>query len=54
VGGPYVGESEFAIKFEYDVTFKPTGKRFSMEEVGVYAVAGDKIVHEHFYYNAGA
>jgi hypothetical protein len=34
-----------------DVTFKPQAKRFKMEEVAIYKVAGDKITYEQFFYN---
>src|SRR6202012_5701760 len=26
--GPFVGEDQFAVEFKYDVTHKPSGKRF--------------------------
>ncbi len=53
VNGPYVGESQFAVEFVYDVTQKASGKQFHMNEMALYTVKGDKIVHEHFFYNAG-
>jgi hypothetical protein len=53
VNGPYVGGDKFAVHFIYDVTQKFSGKRLQMDEVGLYTVAGDKIVHEHFYYPTG-
>jgi hypothetical protein len=52
--GPYVGENQFAVEFKIDFTFRPTGKRAQMSEMGLYTVKDGKIVHEHFYYNAGA
>jgi ketosteroid isomerase-like protein len=51
VEGPLVAGSHFSVVFKLDVTFKPTGKRFQMEEVAVYQVAGGKIVREEFFYN---
>jgi len=51
--GPFVGEKQFAVEFKYDVTMKASGKRFKMEEMALYTVEGDKIVREHFFYNAG-
>jgi ketosteroid isomerase-like protein len=54
VNGPFVGENQFAVEFSFDVTFKPNGKRMQMNEMGLYTVANGKIVHEHFYYNAGS
>jgi ketosteroid isomerase-like protein len=53
VNGPYVGEDQFAVRFLFDVTHKPSGKRMQMDEMGLYTVKGGKIVHEHFYYPTG-
>lgn len=47
---PFVSNEKFAVNFQYDVTFKPTGKRSNMNEVGVYTVEGGKIVREEFLY----
>jgi ketosteroid isomerase-like protein len=54
VNGPFVGEKQFAVEFEFDLTNKPTGKRMKMREMALYTVEGGKIVHEHFFYNPGA
>jgi ketosteroid isomerase-like protein len=51
--GPYVGENQFAVEFKFDVTYKPTGRRFQIDEMALYTVKDGKIVHEHFYYNPG-
>jgi ketosteroid isomerase-like protein len=51
VEGPLVAGSHFSVVFKLDVTFKPQGKRFKMEEIGIYKVADGKIVHEEFFYN---
>lgn len=48
--GPWANGDEFAVYLKYDVTFKPTGKRFPMEETAVYTVRDGKIVHEKFFY----
>lgn len=48
--GPYVGATGFAVKFRMDVETKSTGKRETMEEVGVYTVKDGKIVQEEFMY----
>ncbi len=52
--GPYCGhrEDQFAVHFQMDVTFKPTGARQQLIEVGLYTVANDKIVAEEFLYFA--
>jgi ketosteroid isomerase-like protein len=51
VEGPLVAGSHFAVTFKFDVTFKPDGRRFMMEEIAVYKVADGKIVYEEFFYN---
>lgn len=50
VEGPLVAGDHFAVVFKLDVTFKPSSKRFKMEEVAVYTVADGKIVREEFFY----
>src|SRR5579859_7847579 len=49
--GPLVAGSHFTVTLKMDVTFKPQGRRFQMEEVAVYKVADGKIVYEEFFYN---
>jgi len=51
VEGPLVAGAHFTVTFKLDVTFKPQGRRFTMEEVAVYKVADGKIVYEEFFYN---
>ena len=50
VGNPFVSPEKFVVQFDIDVTFKPTGKRSQMSEVGVYTVKNGKVVHEEFLY----
>lgn len=50
VEGPLVAGAHFSVVFKMDVTNKPQAKRFQMEEVAVYKVAGGKIVYEEFFY----
>jgi len=50
VEGPLISDSFFAVTFKMDITDKSQNKRTQMEEIGVYQVAGDKIVHEEFFY----
>lgn len=50
VEGPLIAGAHFAVTFKMDITFKPTAKRFPMEEVAVYKVADGKIVYEQFFY----
>jgi ketosteroid isomerase-like protein len=55
VTGPFLGDdNQFAVRYEIDVTQKPTGQRFKMTEMALYTVEDGKVVHEHFFYNAGA
>ena|ERR1700751_1525544 len=51
VEGPLVAGSHFAVTFKLDVTFKPQGRRFQMEEVAVYKVVDGQIVYEQFFYD---
>jgi ketosteroid isomerase-like protein len=51
VKGPLVAGSHFTVSYKMDVTFKPQGRRFTMEEVAVYKVVDGKIVYEEFFYS---
>lgn len=52
VKGPFPhGEDRFAVTFNFDVTNKPSGQRFSMEEVALYTVSDGKVVREEFFYS---
>jgi len=52
--GPYPhGSDRFAVRFSYDVTNKPSNKRFKMDEIAVFTVKDGKIVREEFYYVTG-
>ena len=50
--GPYAGhrDDQFVVRFNMDVTFKPSSERSQMEEVGIYTVREGKIVQEEFLY----
>jgi ketosteroid isomerase-like protein len=48
--GPWPNGDRFTVKFVYDVTNKPSGQRFTMEEIALFTVKGDKIVREEFFY----
>ena len=48
--GPFVNGDQFAVRFTLDTTEKATGKRSTMDEIAVYTVKDDKIVHESFFY----
>ena len=52
--GPFfngANPEQFIVYFTFDITPKSTGKRETIEEVGVYTVKGDKITREQFFYD---
>jgi ketosteroid isomerase-like protein len=51
--GPFPNGDRFIVRFNYDVTNKPSGKRMKMDEAALYTVAGGKIVKEEFFYSMG-
>ena len=53
--GPFCGHrnDQFAVCFAMDVTFKPSGERTQMVEVGLYTVSNDKVVQEEFLNEVG-
>jgi hypothetical protein len=51
--GPFPHGDRFIVRFTYDVTHKPSSKRFTMEEAALYTVKDDKIVREEFFYTGG-
>jgi len=53
VEGPYLGGDKFVVRFICDITFKPTGQRRLLDELGIYTVRGGRVVHEQFFYHAG-
>ncbi len=53
VEGPYPHDDRFILHFKYDVTPKHTGKRITLDEVGLYTVKNGKIVKEEFFYSMG-
>ena len=52
VRGPYFnGPNQFAVHYTFEVTPKASGRRTTLEEVGVYTVKADKITREQFFYD---
>ena len=51
VRGPYFNVNQFAAHFTLEVTRKGSGKRITLEEVGLYTVEGDRITREQFFYD---
>jgi hypothetical protein len=54
VNGPFPNENRFAVRFVFDITDKPSGKRSTMDEVGLFTVEDGKITREEFFYPTGA
>jgi ketosteroid isomerase-like protein len=53
VSGPYPNGNRFAVRFNFDITNKPSGKRMQMDEVGLFTVENGKITREEFFYQGG-
>lgn len=53
VFGPYPHDNRFAVRFLYDITQKQSGKRITMDEVGLFTIENGKIVREEFFYSMG-
>jgi ketosteroid isomerase-like protein len=53
VAGPWPLDDKFIVGFKFEVTHKPSGRRMTMEEMGLYSVENGKIVREEYFYNAG-
>lgn len=53
VEGPWPNGNRFIVRFSFDVTNKPTNRRFQMEEAALFTVENDKIVREEFFYAMG-
>ena len=53
--GPFCGhrDDQFAVLFEMDTTYKPSGQRSQMTEVALYTVRDGKVVQEEFLYRVG-
>jgi hypothetical protein len=50
IEGPITSTNHFCVRFTMDVTFKPTGRRHTMDELAVYQVKDGKIIREDFFY----
>lgn len=50
VAGPWPHGNRFIVGFKYEVTFKPSGQKMTMEEMGLFTVENGKIVREEFFY----
>lgn len=50
VEGPWPHGNRFIVRFSYDVTNKPSGRRMQMDETALFTVEQGKIVREEFFY----
>jgi ketosteroid isomerase-like protein len=53
IQGPYPHDDRFAVRFVFDITNKPSGKRMTMDEMGLFTVSNGKITREEFFYSVG-
>ena len=53
INGPYPNDQRFAVRFSFDVTNKPSKKRITMDEIGLFTIENGKIVREEFFYSGG-
>lgn len=51
ITGPWPHDDRFIVGFQYEVTYKPTGQRLKLDEVGLYWVRDGKIVREEYFYS---
>ena len=49
--GPFVGQDQFAVRYDFDVTSRSSGQRMQMSEMALYTVKDGKIVREQFFYH---
>ena len=54
ISGPWPHDDRFIVRFQYDVTNKPSGKRLDLDEAGLFTVKDGKIVREEFFYSMGS
>lgn len=50
IEGPWPNGNRFVVRFSYDVTNKPSGRRFQMDEAALFTIEKGKIVREEFFY----
>jgi len=53
VDGPWPNGDRFIVRMAFDLTHKPSGRRFPMEEAALYTVENGKITREEFFYKMG-
>jgi hypothetical protein len=50
IDGPLVHQDQFAVRFAFDETHVPSGKRKTTAKVSLYTVASGQITREEVYY----
>jgi len=50
IEGPWVNGDQFGVRFTMDMTNKQSGRRMTMDEIGVYTLKNGKIAEERFFY----
>jgi hypothetical protein len=53
VEGPWPNGDRFIVRFKYDLTNKPSNRRMTMDEMGLFTVENGKVVREEFFYPTG-
>ena len=48
--GPWPNGDRFIVRFSYDITNKPSGRRMQMDETALFTVENGRIVREEFFY----
>lgn len=51
ISDPIVADNWFSVRFDMDITHKPSGQRSKMSEIAVYHVQDGQIVKEQFFYD---
>ncbi len=52
VAGPWPHGNRFIVGFKYELTFKPSAQKMTMEEMGLFTIENGKIVREEFFYGS--
>lgn len=50
VAGPFPNDNRFAVRFNFEVTNKPSNRRIKMDEIGLFTVENGRITREEFFY----
>lgn len=54
VQGPWPHGDRFAVRFQTQVTHRPSGEKMTLDEIGLYTVKDNKIVRVEFFYSESA